>query len=233
MKVVHLSTSDMGGAGIAAKRLHLSMLDAGVESKFLTLYKYGPDIKQHYLVQEEARSMGGKLIKRLRSTLRYRLSFLYFDPGYYLKNRPSGYDHFSFPYSRIDLWRNKILREADLIHLHWVADGMLDYVKFFKKLKKPLVWTLHDMNPFTGGCHHSDGSMEFISDCLDCKQIKHTPDESMAAKARWFRGLSIEERMSVFVAFTRLILENNPEIAKKKHARPVSDHVRILTLEQK
>jgi hypothetical protein len=66
------------------------------------------------------------------------------------------------------------------------------------------------------------------------ESVSHSfADESMAAKARWFRGLSIEERMNVFVAFTRLILENNPEIAKKKHARPASGHVRILTLEQK
>jgi hypothetical protein len=43
-------------------------------------------------------------------------------------------------------------------------------------------------------------------------------DESIEAKAKWFRSLSIEERMKVFVAFTRLILTNNPEIAKKKQA---------------
>jgi hypothetical protein len=56
-------------------------------------------------------------------------------------------------------------------------------------------------------------------------------DESIDAKARWFRSLSIEERMRVFVAFTRLILTNNPEIAKKKHARPASDRIRVLSKE--
>ena len=37
-------------------------------------------------------------------------------------------------------------------------------------------------------------------------------DESLPAKAKWFQSLSLEERMDVFVAFTNLMLENNPEI---------------------
>jgi len=50
-------------------------------------------------------------------------------------------------------------------------------------------------------------------------------DESMEAKARWFQSLSLEARMDVFVAFTNLILENNPDIVKKKYVRPASDRV--------
>ena len=56
-------------------------------------------------------------------------------------------------------------------------------------------------------------------------------DETIEAKAKWFRGLSLEERMNVFVSFTRLILANNPEIAKKKYVRPASDRVRVLSKE--
>jgi hypothetical protein len=62
------------------------------------------------------------------------------------------------------------------------------------------------------------------------KSVSHSfADESIDAKARWFRNLSIEERMRMFVAFTNLILENNPEIAKKKHVRTASDRIRILS----
>jgi hypothetical protein len=64
------------------------------------------------------------------------------------------------------------------------------------------------------------------------QSVSHSfADESIDAKAKWFRSLSIEERMKVFVAFTRLILTNNPEIAKKKHDRPASDRIRILSKE--
>jgi glycosyltransferase involved in cell wall biosynthesis len=39
--------------------------------------------------------------------------------------------------------------------LHWVG-GFIDYTSFFKKCSKPVVWTLHDMNPFMGLKHYRD-----------------------------------------------------------------------------
>ena len=56
-------------------------------------------------------------------------------------------------------------------------------------------------------------------------------DKVLPAKAKWFRSLSVEERMDVFVSFMNLILENNPEIAKKKHDRQASDRIRVLSKE--
>jgi len=50
--------------------------------------------------------------------------------------------------------------------------------------------------------------------------------ESLEAKAVWFQSLSLEERMDVFVAFTNLILENNPNIMNDKPFPPGSDRVR-------
>ena len=55
-------------------------------------------------------------------------------------------------------------------------------------------------------------------------------DESLAAKARWFQSLPLEERMDVFVAFTNLILENNPDVVKKKSLPRASNRVRIISL---
>jgi hypothetical protein len=64
------------------------------------------------------------------------------------------------------------------------------------------------------------------------QSISHTfADESIEAKAKWFQSLSLEERMEVFVAFTNLILENNPEIVKRKRARPASERIRVLSKE--
>ncbi len=56
-------------------------------------------------------------------------------------------------------------------------------------------------------------------------------DESLEAKARWFQSLSLEERMDVFVAFTNLILENNPDIGTKKYVRPASERIRVISKE--
>ena len=64
------------------------------------------------------------------------------------------------------------------------------------------------------------------------ESVSHSfADESIEAKAKWFRSLSVEERMDVFVSFMNLILENNPEIAKKKHDRQASDRIRVLSKE--
>ena len=56
-------------------------------------------------------------------------------------------------------------------------------------------------------------------------------EETFEAKARWFQSLSLEERMDVFVAFTNLILENNPDIVKSKYVRPASERVRVISKE--
>jgi hypothetical protein len=54
-------------------------------------------------------------------------------------------------------------------------------------------------------------------------------DEEMESKARWFQSLSLEERMDVFVSFTNLILENNPDIVNKKYVRPASDRIGVVS----
>ena len=54
-------------------------------------------------------------------------------------------------------------------------------------------------------------------------------DESLEAKARWLKSLSLEERMDVFVAFTNLILENDPDFVKRKPLPLPSDRVRIVS----
>jgi hypothetical protein len=56
-------------------------------------------------------------------------------------------------------------------------------------------------------------------------------DESMEAKARWFQSLTPAARMDVFVAFTNLILENNPDIVKKKYVRSASERIRVISKE--
>jgi glycosyltransferase involved in cell wall biosynthesis len=63
-------------------------------------------------------------------------------------------------------------RNDSVVHLHWVA-RFIDYKSFFAALPrdKALVWTLHDMNPFTGGCHYSDSCERFLTHCGACPQL--------------------------------------------------------------
>jgi hypothetical protein len=54
-------------------------------------------------------------------------------------------------------------------------------------------------------------------------------DETIEAKARWFRTLPISERMDMLCNFTDLALEINPELAGKKDAQPTKGRVQILS----
>ena len=60
---------------------------------------------------------------------------------------------------------------ADVFHLHWVS-GTLDLAKASFLKNSPVIWTLHDMNPFTGGCHHSFGCEGFTASCEECPAVR-------------------------------------------------------------
>ena len=62
------------------------------------------------------------------------------------------------------------------------------------------------------------------------KQISHDfKDESIEAKVRWFRALTLSERMEILCNYTDLALELNPDLAGKKDAQSIKGRVRILS----
>ena len=58
----------------------------------------------------------------------------------------------------------------------------------------------------------------------------HREEESMEAKARWFRSLSTEQRMAMLAEWTELVLENNPGLIGVKDAFAVEGRIRVLEL---
>jgi len=56
-------------------------------------------------------------------------------------------------------------------------------------------------------------------------------EETPEAKVRWFRSLSLAERMDLFCAFTELVLAANPKIVEQRNAQSVTGRVRVLSLE--
>ncbi|TNE54338.1 MAG: glycosyltransferase [Bacteroidetes bacterium] len=185
-KVVHISSSDRGGAGIAAYHLHQELRKHGVNSSFLTLYRYGKPEKNTYLYSDvdHLKIPGLSILYRFFQKVRKRLfpkkEAFQLDQEKYLKGRPSGYEHFSFPLSAKKLRNHPLVKKADIIHLHWVSDGFLDPREFFPNLDKKVYWTLHDMNPFTGGCHHADDCQGYEKECRDCPQLTGTVEPNMA-----------------------------------------------------
>ena len=60
--------------------------------------------------------------------------------------------------------------QAEVVHLHWVNQGMLS-LKDIRRIidsGKPIVWTMHDMWPFTGICHYAGECEKYTSQCEHC-----------------------------------------------------------------
>lgn len=161
MKILLVNSYDVGGAAKACIRLHDGILDEGISSKILFKNKNN-DIKfsEKFDFELKKRNKAVKFkyfFKRVLIFLKI-LKIKESKENVYLNARRSELEFFSYPYSNFDITTSKLYKEADIINLHWVAN-FLDYESFFKKNKKPVVWTLHDMNPFTGGEHFTELSL--------------------------------------------------------------------------
>lgn len=64
------------------------------------------------------------------------------------------------------------INKFDLIHLHWINNGFFNLEKI-NKINIPIVWTIRDMWPFTGGCHYTLGCNKFHFNCKSCPSIKN------------------------------------------------------------
>jgi glycosyltransferase involved in cell wall biosynthesis len=174
MKVVHLSTSSRGGAGIAALRLHEMLLQHNIDSHFLSKNKPAQSIENCYTLNDAYKGLSR--FKTILKNILEKTSLFQFGNSAKSKkllvNKPVGFEYFSFPDSNLYIEECEIVNSADIIHLHWVAEDFINYSSFFQSLKaKKFIWTLHDMNPFTGGCHHSDECIKFTGECKNCPQL--------------------------------------------------------------
>jgi len=170
MDIDHLNYYLGGGAAIAARRVHEGLRNAGHESTFW--YQNGaspPDAS--YRVWQPSYSLGargwleraGDRLAHLGYRNRFRRA---------LRGRPQGLELFSPAVLPHRTRRSTKAFSGDVLHLHWIG-ASFDYRTFFRSLPsdKQVVWTLHDMNPFTGGCHYSAGCEKFETSCGNCPQL--------------------------------------------------------------
>jgi glycosyltransferase involved in cell wall biosynthesis len=175
-KVLHINTSDKGGAATACLRLHIGMLKSGIDSKMLVLDKHSTSNPQVHQFWEFKKYK--KIGKAFNFFKRHIIPYL---NERKLSGKPDEFEIFTFPNSLFDITTHPLYKEADIVHLHFVAD-FLNWSTFFRKNDKPVVWTLHDMNPFTGGCHYSARCKKFIDDCNTCPQLINTKNMNLSKK---------------------------------------------------
>lgn len=169
ISVYHINQYLNGGAAIAAKRLFNSLLPyEDLELKF-----YSENIVDENGYHQYSSAHKASLFKRIQNKLPFFKSKNYKihkELDRYMDGRPAGLDVFSVSF--LDYITPPPLPLPDIIHLHWIG-SFLDYPSFFKQIPFdiPIVWTLHDMHPFTGGCHYSNDCLKFESVCESCPQL--------------------------------------------------------------
>jgi glycosyltransferase involved in cell wall biosynthesis len=75
-----------------------------------------------------------------------------------------------------------MVKEADIIHLHWINQGFLtpESLKELLTLNKPIIWTFHDCNAFTGGCHVRYDCQNYKQECGNCPVLKQSNDSDIS-----------------------------------------------------
>jgi glycosyltransferase involved in cell wall biosynthesis len=172
MKVVHLSTyHTFGGAAIAALRLHHALLAAGVESSLLVQETERPEANVEGFYE-------GFIEKKL-AFARFVAERLYFASQE--KDKTVRF-HFSPLWAGADVSTHSLIQQADVIHLHWVNFGFLSLRSLEKlfALGKPVVWTMHDMSTFTGGCHYSRDCERYLNHCHHCPYLRKPAAHDLA-----------------------------------------------------
>jgi glycosyltransferase involved in cell wall biosynthesis len=153
MKVLIFNESDIdGGAARAAYRLHQGLQNIAVQSQMAVRAKFSGD--RTVLAQKTALTKLGPPMDGL--PLRF-----------YRDRSASLFSTQWFPDSAIATVRQL---NPDVINLHWICNGYLN-IQTLPKLNKPLVWTVHDMWPFTGGCHYSGDCQRYLDSCGACPQL--------------------------------------------------------------
>ena len=160
MKILIVNTSERtGGAAVAANRLMKALNNNGAKAKMLVRDKetetltvvplpHSPRLRWHVLWERLV------IFCRLHFSRQHLFEVDIANAGYDITKLPE-------------------FQEADVIHLHWVNQGMLSLKGIQKILQsgKPVVWTMHDIWPATALCHVTLGCQHFTSQCGNCRLL--------------------------------------------------------------
>ena len=168
MRVLIINTSERaGGAAVASRRLKESLNNNGVKAKMLVAHKETDDMT----------------VVEMPGKLRQRIHFLWerWCVFYHLHFQRTHLFELDLANAGSDITSLPEFREADVIHLEWINQGMLSLNSIRKILRsgKPVVWTMHDLWAATGICHVTLGCRAYIGGCRTCKYLPrhHVPED--------------------------------------------------------
>ncbi len=175
MKVTLINTTDAGGGAPAAcMRLLKALNGNGVDATMAVQKKLTTE-------QRVLATVGNN--KARADFFMERLPFMFFHE----KDKSVRFA-FSAANSGTDITNNPSIQEADVLHLHWTNSGYLSLsnLQQLLSLGKPVVWTLHDMWSFTGGCHYSGDCDHYLQQCGNCWMLRNSNPADLSHRV-WLR----------------------------------------------
>ena len=160
MRVLIINTSErIGGAAIAANRLMDALRNNGIQAKMLVRDKQTDNIA----------------VIGFNKSLWKIWQFIWERIVIWKANRFKKHNLFAVDIANTgtDITTLPEFQQADIIHLHWINQGMLSLKDLRKILSsgKPIVWTMHDMWPCTGICHHARECDNYHQECHHCPYL--------------------------------------------------------------
>ena len=160
MRVLIINTSErIGGAAIAANRLMDALRNNGIQAKMLVRDKQTNQIT----------------VVGLKKSLWSIWQFIWERVVIWKANHFKKHNLFTVDIANTgtDITSLPEFKQAEIIHLHWINQGMLSLKDIQKILSsgKPIVWTMHDMWPCTGICHHARECNKYHQGCNHCPYL--------------------------------------------------------------
>ena len=169
MRILMVNTSELtGGAAIAANRLMTALNSTRHEARMLV----------------RDRNTDSNLVSTIPNGAKQKCDFILERLGIFFENGCRKHRLFEVDTATrgTDITRLEAFQQADIIHLHWVNQGMLSLNGIGKILTcgKPIVWTMHDMWPFTGICHHSADCKAWKEQCGNCPILRRGSNKDLS-----------------------------------------------------
>jgi len=212
MRILIVSTSErIGGASVAANRLMHALRENGIDAKMLVRDKQTNDPN----------------VVALKSSICNKLRFiwerliLFTSNGFNLKKL----FEVSIANTGFDITRLAEYKEADLIHLHWINQGMLS-LRNLQKIKasgKLVVWTMHDMWPTTGICHYAHACSRFTDSCGKCPFLGSKNRNDLSAR-------TFSKKMDLFKNWDLTIVTVSTWLSKQVLSSPLLREKKVLVV---
>jgi len=169
MRTLLINASDgRGGAARAVYRLHQGLGQAGINSTMLVQTKRSADIS---VIGPNLIGWKGVGINYIVRYMIDKLPLLVY-PGY----QRTVWSPQWLP-NKTHIKINRL--NPDIVHFHWICDGFVP-VREVAQIKQPLIWTLHDMWPFTGGCHYTGSCDRYMYECGKCPQLGSAKEKDLS-----------------------------------------------------